>query len=166
MNRRNVIHISCALNLKWAENKAQLNTKPSRAQVNHKVDYENTGNNIPAESYKYRAISNKMGRQTIMKPSWNHACIKRIELLIEWPIFVRNALTFAIILQFLTHKEMYDETKPAKLCTLLHRKPVQCLEIYLHCTVHCSNIPESSNEIYYVYDYTENGLDGLEGWSL
>ena len=40
------------------------------------------------------------------------------------------------------------------------------LEIYLHCTVHCSNIPESSNEIYYVYDYTENGLDGLEGWSL
>ena len=88
---------------------------------------------------------------------------QRIELLIELPIFVRNALTFAIILQFLTHKEMYDETKPAKLCTLLHRKPVQCLEIYLHCTVHCSNIPESSNEIYYVYDYTENGLGGLEG---
>ena len=92
-----------------------------------------------------------------------YACIKGIESLIEWPIFVRNALTFAIILQFLTHKEMYDETKPAKLCTLLHRKPVQWLEIYLHCTVHCSNIPESSNEIYYVYDYTENGLDGLEG---
>ena len=92
-----------------------------------------------------------------------YACIKGIESLIELPIFVRNALTFAIILQFLTHKEMYDETKPAKLCTLLHRKPVQWLEIYLHCTVHCSNIPESSNEIYYVYDYTENGLDGLEG---
>ena len=35
----------------------------------------------------------------------------------------------------------------------------------LYCT-YCSNIPESSNEIYYVYDYTENGLDGLEGWSL
>ena len=65
-----------------------------------------------------------------------YACIKGIESLIEWPIFVRNALKFAIILQFLTHKEMYDETKPAKLCTLLHRKPVQWLEIYLHCTVH------------------------------
>ena len=38
----------------------------------------------------------------------------------------------------------------------------------LYCTF-CSNIPESSNEIYcvlYRYDYTENGLDGLEGWSL
>ena len=92
-----------------------------------------------------------------------YACIKGIESLIEWPIFVRNDLKFAIILQFLTHKEMYDETKPAKLCALLHRKPVQWLEIYLHCTVHCSNIPESSNEIYYVYDYTENGLGGLEG---
>ena len=65
-----------------------------------------------------------------------YACIKGIESLIEWPIFVRNDLKFAIILQFLTHKEMYDETKPAKLCTLLHRKPVQWLGIYLHCTVH------------------------------
>ena len=75
----------------------------------------------------------------------------------------KKCFKLALIIQFLTHKEMYDETKPAKLCTLLHRKPVQCLEIYLHCTVHCSNIPESSNEIYYVYDYTENGLDGSEG---
>ena len=162
MNRKQVIHILCALNLKWAENKAQLNTKPSRAQVNHKVDYENTGSNIPAESYKYRAISNKMGPSVVCSYRLlkYYAYIKGIESLIEWPIFVRNALKFAIILQFLTHKEMYDETKPAKLCALLHRKPVQWLEIYLHCTVHCSNIPESSNEIYYVYDYTENGFDG------
>ena len=58
-------YIPCGLNLKWAKNKAQLNTNPSRAQVNHKVDYENTGINIPAESYKYRAILNKMGRQSI-----------------------------------------------------------------------------------------------------
>jgi len=92
-----------------------------------------------------------------------YACIKGIESLIEWPIFVRNDLKFAMNLQFYTHKEMYDETKPAKLCALLHRKPVQWLEIYLHCTVHYSNIPESSNEIYYVHDYTENGLGGLEG---
>ena len=159
-------YIPCGLNLKWAKNKAQLNTNPSRAQVNHKVDYENTGINITAESNKCRAISKSTSVVCSFRPLKYSACIKKIELLIEWPIFVRNALTFAIILQFLTHKEMYDETKPAKLCTLLHRKPVQCLEIYLHCTVHCSNIPESSNEIYYVYDYTENGLDGSEGWSL
>ena len=110
-----------------------------------------------------------MGRHTVSSVVCSYrllkyyACIKGIESLIEWPIFVRNDLKFAIILQFLTHKEMYDETKPAKLCALLHRKPVQWLEIYLHCTVHCSNIPESSNEIYYVHDYTENGLGGLEG---
>ena len=161
-------YIPCGLNLKWAKNKAQLNTNPSRAQVNHKVDYENTGINITAESNKYRAISKSMKCIGFLffRLLKYYAYIEGIESLIELPIFLRFTLRFAIILQFLTHKEMYDETKPAKLCTLLHRKPVQCLEIYLHCTVHCSNIPESSNEIYYVYDYTENGLGGLEGWSL
>ena len=58
MNRKHMNYIPCGLNLKWAKNKAQLNTNPSRAQVNHKVDYENTGINIPAEFYEYRAISN------------------------------------------------------------------------------------------------------------
>ena len=60
MNRKHMNYIPCGLNLKWAKNKAQLNTNPSRAQVNHKVDYENTGINITAESNKYRAISKSM----------------------------------------------------------------------------------------------------------